>query len=246
MKCLEEFHLLGGDGEVGPGLAKNLGVRVVRTTHTHAEGARERVVARDPLSALSRVLGWGGVDIDLDAVGARGELWVDGGGTRWLVFATLDLEAELSGTRVVGDRDLEITCEGGGLGSGLRAHGDAVDLAGTVVISGADLELFAEVDWVEVGLLDSGSKGLDSDEATGHVTDGAFSLGGEGAANLGAATDDAGVEDVVELRGTGVCVLRMCVQKGGGVWSSSQNSIQNPTTHPQPFTGNIHGNSPRC
>lgn len=171
---------------------------MIGTTLAHAELTSKLVLTRHPLRTLGRIRGWCGVDADLDSIGARSELGVDGATSGWLLGTTTDFEAEFADPGVVGHGDLHGTVEGGGLRSRVRADRDGVECAGTVVVVDAETKLVAEVDWVEIGLLKGSSECLDSDDATGHITDGAFGLGGELATKLGAATDDAGVEDVVE------------------------------------------------
>lgn len=75
-------------------------------TLAHAEGALEGVGPGDPLVALGRVLGWGRIDVDLDAIGPRGELRVDRASARGGVDSAGDGEAELASTGVIGDCNL--------------------------------------------------------------------------------------------------------------------------------------------
>jgi len=147
--------LVHGDREVGLGLAKDLGVRVARSTLPHAEFRSQGVRPRGPRRALGRVLARCRRDVDLDSIATGGKLRVDRGSTRGRVSPPGDGETELPCAGVVGDGNLEGSSKGGALSSSVGGDGEGSDGASAVVVEFADLEEATEVDRVEIGLLES-------------------------------------------------------------------------------------------
>lgn len=164
-----------------------------------ADGEVERVDTREELDGgVGRLLG-GGVERDGGAVRAGGEAGVgealaDVNGAR-----ALDAEADLADAGLVDDLEVEVELEHGA-GRARRGGGDNVDdvARGVILALGAEGELLAEVERVEVAVLENFDELLDADEVARDVADGDGALSLEGAADLGAASDDAHVEDVVE------------------------------------------------
>lgn len=189
---------LRSDGEVGTSGRKELSVGVGGTALAVANG--EVNLVNTGLEEL--VLSGLGAEGELGRVLVGGHAGVQDGITEGHALGGDNAEGKLASGGLVEDGVEDVNLEVSALGTSGGGDGDLVNLDSAAIVDGAGVEDLAEIDGVDVlaVLLEHLDESVDANTVAKEVADTLLSLlAGEGlAAELVAATEDAGVEDDVQ------------------------------------------------
>ena len=180
------------NGELGGLDVVDLGVGVVGSALSLADGKLGDVVSLRPLLS-SLLLGWLGLDLEVDAVDVRLEASEDLAASDDVALRVLDGEDKLSVSAGLGDAERGREVDLGVPVSWVRADVEAGEVGGTSLSWVADGEELAGVEGVQVDLAQDLDEHVDSDDVAKKGADLSEGLVWEHAAKGAAASDDASV-----------------------------------------------------